>query len=269
VFAYLHYTINEQATKNIAVRFGEFALDRLCADFGAIDSQSDTLFKMTTSRQMRHEVQPHIQQEIHVSPHRLSSAILVVALVASSTLVVVLALQKRSLSERQRDLMVRMRDPYPGLYVPVIYTMTVAGDSVRLGDPGTGRYQLSFVFGTTCDFSEASLPAWKDIALKLAGNAHVDIVGVSVDGVEETRAFVAEHDIPFPVVSFTDGRLRALYRTYVVPQTVIVIGDGKVTYAKVGAVTDGAVTDSIIASVNSAAEESMLGAVSHTFDSLP
>ena len=74
-------------------------------------------------------------------------------------------------------------------------------------------------------------------------------MGISTDSVRPTQSFVAEHDIRFPVVSFTDRKLRALYRSRVVPQTLLLDAEGIVTYARLGAVKEDVVIDSVIAQV--------------------
>ena len=58
-----------------------------------------------------------------------------------------------------------------------------------------------------------------------------------------------------PVVSFTDRRLRALYRAGITPQTLIVDAEGKVSYARVGALTEAAAIDSVLVGVTAAMSE--------------
>jgi len=70
---------------------------------------------------------------------------------------------------------------------------------------------------------------------------------------------VAEHDIRFPVVSFEDQKLRALYRSRVVPQTLLLDADGVVTYARLGSVEETVVIDSVIAQVDLVTDTSITG----------
>ena len=209
------------------------------------------------------------QQEVSVRLQKLHSATLVVALVLASALVVTLAFQKRDLMERLQEAGARSRDPHRGLYLPAVDIETVAGDSVRLGESANGGVQVLFVFNTTCEFCKASLPAWKQIASELGGKGDVQIYGVSLRSAEETEAFVSEHGIGFPVVSLTDRKLRALYRSHIVPQTVVLDSDGRVEYARVGAVTEDAVIDSIIAQTNSTIGRATWVASPTIADSLP
>ena len=105
------------------------------------------------------------------------------------------------------------------------------------------------MFSTSCEFCKVTLPAWKRIAGTFAGNSQVKVVGISVDGVQVSREYVDEHGLEFPVVSFTDRKLRALYRAGITPQTLIVDAEGKVSFARIGAVTETGAVDSIIEAV--------------------
>ncbi len=93
------------------------------------------------------------------------------------------------------------------------------------------------------------MPAWKQVAAELNHHSGVQVLGISTDSVRPTRSFVAEHDIRFPVVSLADRKLRMLYRSRVVPQTLLLDADGIVTYARLGAVKEDVVIDSVIAQV--------------------
>ena len=121
---------------------------------------------------------------------------------------------------------------------------------MRLAKSDSGHVQLVFVFSTNCTHCRASLQAWKQIANDLVHHAEVQVLGISTDSVGPTRSFVAEHDIQFPVVSFVDRKLRVLYRSRVIPQTLLLDADGIVTYARLGAVKEDVVIDSVIAQVD-------------------
>ena len=191
-----------------------------------------------------------------MTPQKLCSAALTLAVVAAAALVVALAVQKRSLLVQIEQAAVRARDPYPGFYVPAIDAETLAGDTVRVGECAPGRTQLLFVFATTCEHCRASLPAWRRIASELSNEFGVEVYGISVDSVEATRAFVTQHNLGFPVVSFVDPKLRALYRSGIVPQTVVLDAQGMVNYARLGAVTENATVDSILAHARATRTES-------------
>ncbi len=180
---------------------------------------------------------------------RFRSMVLVAGLAAAAVLVVVLASQKCDLLARIEGLTIQLRDPHAGMYVPGVALPTVSGDSVLLGQAPSGQVQVLFVFSTRCRYCKASLPAWKGIAQEFSHNSQVAVVGISVDSLQLTRKYVVEHGLEFPIVSFDEGRLRALYRAGITPQILIVDGDGKVSYARIGAVSDPVVIDSIVEAV--------------------
>ncbi len=177
---------------------------------------------------------------------RFRTVLLLLALSAALMLVVVLAQQKRDLLARIEGLTARIREPYEGMYVPAMSVPSVRGDTVRIGSGGPGQVQVLFVFSTTCEFCEASVTAWKQIAGELDGNSWVEIVGVSVDSFQVTREYIEEHGLEFPVVILTDRKLRALYRIGITPQTTIIDPEGRVGYSHLGAVTEPVVVDSIL-----------------------
>jgi peroxiredoxin len=172
-----------------------------------------------------------------MNEHKLRTALLVVGLVVASVLVVVLGRQKGELIDRVEWLNGRIRDPYPGLYVPAVLLGSIDGDSVRLGQVPEGGLQMLFVFSTSCEYCKASVANWNLLASDWADQVNVQVYGISVQAPDETQRFVTEQEIGFPVVHLTDRKLRALYRAYVFPQTVILDADGIVRYARIGEVT--------------------------------
>ncbi len=185
--------------------------------------------------------------------------VLVASLVAASGLVVKLSMQQRTLLDRVGTLTTRVRDPHVGFYVPAVTVESVAGDSVRLGEVPSGNAQVLLVFSTTCRFCRASLPQWRRMASQLSGLSGVEILGVSVDSAQVTQRYLVEHHLEFQVVSVTDRKLRALYRSNVLPQTLVIDEQGQVQYAHLGALTETSVTDSIIRVVRAVASGASSG----------
>ncbi len=182
--------------------------------------------------------------------HKRNSVVLVVALLAASTLVVVLGFQNRSLRDRTRELFAMTREPHRGFVLPTVKLETIAGDSVQLAKSDSGHAQLLFVFATACRHCRASLSAWNQIADHLGHNTGVQIIGISTDSILPTQSLVAEHEMRFPVVSMVDPKLRALYRSRVVPQTLLLDANGIITYARLGAVEGIVAIDSIMVQVD-------------------
>ncbi|MEE8191963.1 MAG: TlpA disulfide reductase family protein, partial [Gemmatimonadales bacterium] len=89
--------------------------------------------------------------------------------------------------------------------------------------------QVLLIFNTTCSFCRASLPAWENLSDRFAsvGEPGVRVYGISLASEEETRWYVAEHGLTFPVLRFPEQKLRFLYRASGVPQVIVLDhGDG-------------------------------------------
>ncbi len=109
---------------------------------------------------------------------------------------------------------------------------------------------LSTQSGDCCRHCRASLSAWNQIADHLGHGTGVQIIGISTDSILPTQSLVAEHEMRFPVVSMVDPKLRALYRSRVVPQTLLLDANGIITYARLGAVEGIVAIDSIMVQVD-------------------
>ena len=136
----------------------------------------------------------------------------VLALLAASALVVVLGIENRSLRAAYADLAERARTPHGGIFVPTFRAQTLTGDSVTVGSvAGTGR-QVVFIFTSTCPYCRASLPAWRQLArdIDTVRDARVQVIAISWDSVEQTRRYIAEQGLGFPVVRFPERKLGAL-----------------------------------------------------------
>jgi peroxiredoxin len=189
-----------------------------------------------------------------VALKRAARLALLIAVGAAAVLVIALAREKQSLEARYGELVARIQHPYAGMYVPVVRAQSVRGDSFVIGEAAEGERQVLFGFSTTCGYCDASLASWETIAEDLAEEWGVRVFGVSRDSPEATRAYVEDHGLSFPVVSFSEPRIRALYRLQAVPQTLILNGDGRVLYARLGAVESEAAVDSVVAAARAAGD---------------
>jgi hypothetical protein len=169
-----------------------------------------------------------------------------VALVMALVLVVVLALQNRSLRADLTRARLRAVIPPVGLTVPGFRAVTLAGDSVTLGAGTTG--QVLFFFNTTCGFCRANLPAWGRITARARQTTPtVAVFGVTVDSDTAVRAYVARHRVAFEVIQLRDSTLPLLYRADAVPLTLVLSPAGRVLVSRAGVLTAAAV-DSIVQS---------------------
>ncbi len=84
------------------------------------------------------------------------------------------------------------------------------------------RRQHIFVFTTRCPFCQETLPMWKYVADSLAPRSNVGILGISLDPMQETRTYLDQQNITFPVFmpsnneSFSNDN-----KLHTVPQTII------------------------------------------------
>ncbi len=172
-----------------------------------------------------------------------------VALAAAVVLVVLLALQQRSLSERYATLRERTLSLHTGLYVPTFQTRTLQGDSVTIGATEPAAKQVLFFFTTTCPYCRASLPAWNRVASRIREKGDATVYGVALDSLHLVHQYVREHDLRFPVVLLPERKLARIYRITGVPLTAVLDNEGRVVYSRAGEFAVQQAIDSLLASV--------------------
>ncbi|MGH8084598.1 MAG: peroxiredoxin family protein [Lysobacter sp.] len=160
---------------------------------------------------------------------------LVAALVLSTALVLLLALEVRQSREAQRWLAERASQPYQGMYVPRVPVTALDGSRHELGQP-RGEYQVLYFFTTTCPHCRASVPLIKSIADQLddASGGQARMLGIAHDTPEAAAAYAREHELPFPIVASQDRRTAMLFRARKVPLVMVVGRDGRVRYSRIG-----------------------------------
>src|SRR5512143_2492006 len=160
-----------------------------------------------------------------MSVRRVGPWILAAALIATSALVLVLSRRLRELSADYHKLRLLSTLPHAGIPVPTFRTVTLAGDSVTVGESAdSASRQLIFVFNTTCPYCRGMIPLWQRMSDSLGRLGRVQVLA-----------------IPQP-------KLERLYRALAVPETVVLDWTGTVLYAKTGTL-DAAALDSVYAAV--------------------
>ena len=76
------------------------------------------------------------------------------------------------------------------------------------------------------------------------------VYGISLDPEAETRRYVLDHGLAFPVLCFPDPRLAKLYRAEGVPLTVVLDDQGEMVHVRLGALRDRGSIDSVVAAVS-------------------
>ena len=160
---------------------------------------------------------------------------IVVAWLAVSALVVVLAVQNRGLRTQRDALADRAQFAYLGMYVPETALTTLDGESILLGTPADG-HQVVFFFNHTCPYCERSgaSVAAAARALRAAAPARASMLGVCLCTPDEARGFAQKHRFDFPVATLENRRLLALYRARNVPALMAINADGRVFHAVQG-----------------------------------
>lgn len=174
------------------------------------------------------------------------------ALGISVVLIVTLSLEMHAARVAYADLARRAQEPHAGIFVPTFTAQTLAGKRITVGRSSAGGRQLIVVFTGICPFCRASVPTWRWLAveaMKGAQSRHVEVVGISWDSMDDTRRFLAEQHITFPVVRFPERKLGVLFRSRNVPVTMVLDSAGRVLYGHVGALTEALARDSVLAAL--------------------
>ncbi len=142
------------------------------------------------------------------------------ALLAACGLVVVLGVRLIALNKAYAELTRRATQPHQGYAVPGFVARTLGGDTLTIGESldSTAR-QVLFVLTTTCQYCKATLPVWANLADSLGrlNDGPIRVIAISLDSVEQTRRYAAEHALRYAVTTFPNEKLRRLYRAGSVP----------------------------------------------------
>jgi len=155
-------------------------------------------------------------------------------LVAMAAVNVVLVLQNHQLKNPPA--------PQPSLLEPGDTVTTqpmldLSGNPATLTwDQSQQRDRMLFVYTTTCPACRENQAAWRALYTDLA--EHVDVVGVSLDGLDAARVYHAEHGLPYPVVVPADRQqFSQVFEISAVPLTLHISPSGEVRNAWLGGLT--------------------------------
>ena len=191
---------------------------------------------------------------------RVVRALPTIALTLAVSLVAVLGIQNRALSERNqvlferyRTLIDRANGPYAGLSMPAFDAITSAGESVTVGTAQEGEKQLLFFFTATCPVSRRTIPAWSQIALETNEHDRLSIFGIKLDTVRLQIDDPDTDELRFPIIRLPDPRLVEWYRIGGVPATVVLDHAGRVLYSKMGEISERGSIEAVLAAVRDTA----------------
>lgn len=187
---------------------------------------------------------------------RISRVLPYAALAVAAVLVVVLAQQKRSLIREVEKARYELRqartEPLRGMYVPAFQAATLEGQPATIGEaPAEGGRQVLLMYTTTCPYCLSSIPAWKQIkaAADTMTSVRAAVYGVSLDSVDVTRKYIAQHRLPYPTVRFPNEKVAGMYRAGTVPITLVLDEQGRTIYTRTGELKDPQAIDSVLAAI--------------------
>ena len=174
----------------------------------------------------------------------------VLAAIVATCLVALLAWQNRDLRRTQGELETRVREPYPGMFVPQVATLAIDGAPLDVGAPAAD-FQVLYFFMPDCPYCAASAASIRALSERLARETggRVPLIGVGNAAVDELLGYVRDQRFGFPIASITEQRTLALFRASIVPLVLVVDRNGRVHHATVGTFDSEAKIDLVLAAV--------------------
>jgi peroxiredoxin len=130
----------------------------------------------------------------------------------------------------QRDSPLKVGDQAPD------FTVTdMAGEKITLHE-WLGHPVILRFWSTDCIYCRADTPIFNEYFNKFKDRGLRVVYFNSGASHKEVTRFVSDLAIPFPVVMDKDGAVAALYRVKILPQTIIIDPDQKITAAVPGGV---------------------------------
>lgn len=163
------------------------------------------------------------------------TAVLAIAALAAAFLIVVLSWQNRALRRERRDLEARVRQPYPGMFVPSLTAAGIDGAPIGIATAATDLQVLYFFF-PGCPHCAASSSTVNALAERLARETggEVPMIGVGNAGPDDLRAYAEAQKLAFPIASLAELRTLALFRATAVPLVLVVDRNGRVHHSELG-----------------------------------
>lgn len=130
----------------------------------------------------------------------------------------------------------------PGEMVGDFAITTLEGEEGRLTVSTPDERYLLFVLSTSCPHCLANLPKWAEISRRLGGSGWY-VVGVSMEGADETARYVRENRVGFYTVSTPDSAFMERYKLPGVPATLLLSTGGVVRGVWIGELTEEQVSE--------------------------
>lgn len=178
------------------------------------------------------------------------TSVLVIAALAAAFLVVVLSWQNRALRLERRELAARVRQPYPGMFVPSLTAAGIDGAPIGIGTAAT-ELQVLYFFFPGCPHCAASSSTVNTLAERLARETggQVPMIGVGNASPDDLRSYAQAQRLAFPIAAVADQRTLALFRASAVPLVLVVDRNGRVHHSALGEFVRVEQVESVLAAV--------------------
>jgi len=179
----------------------------------------------------------------------LLNTLLLIVIVVMGCEMVYLIYQNRQLRSAL-DQAPAMQVLQRGQTVPPLTTTDLDGNVVAIhygdGEPAT----VLIWFSPTCHVCADNAPFWNDIYERYCTSSEIRFLAMSDAGADETRGYVTEQAMRFPVVCATRASLVDAYNGRVMPQTALISPRGTIEQVWPGAL-EASRRDEIIAELDS------------------
>jgi len=188
--------------------------------------------------------------------HRWIYTIGTVVIVLLSAAVVLLMIKNNALRTplRTAPSLNILDELKPGDRLTPIEAQTIDGHTTTITYSEPGMSYLVLVFSTTCPYCEENIEQWRRIAGTCQGGG-CSVIGVSVHGLEPTRQYLVDRNVPFYTVINTSKEFAEAYKISGVPMTILISAGGIVENTWSGMVNDDQV-DEIIERIQSSSSRS-------------
>jgi len=172
-----------------------------------------------------------------------ANIILTVALILSLGVLVTYSRANGSLARenaRLKESVTKLSTLEIGDVVPAFDGLDLNGKPTSVSYSGSQKHLL-LIFSINCAACATQIPLWAGIASQAKGKNCV-VQGVSLDSVDDTRAYFADKDRAFDIIVPKRSIMR-MYRTAAVPQVLLISAQGTVDWVKTGLLTEAQIQD--------------------------